>query len=116
MSTVEFAIKKETLLNGNNILSPVVRKKVSPSFLNPFGWERIVFIYGKYETIELPEHLIPINLTTKECEKHIEGYKNMLENKNKTQPKIEITNISKFKLQKNDKETINQPGRIIKSQ
>ena len=70
----EFAIKKDILNNGIEILTPVVRKKAK-KWLYTNEWERITLIYGRYTLISIdwnPE------LTYEECLEHVKGYQEVL--------------------------------------
>lgn len=70
----EFAIKRETLNSGKEILIPVCRIKNKIPFIEN-RWSRIVEIYGVYQLQELdfqPE------LTHDECKNHILGYQSVL--------------------------------------
>lgn len=73
----EFAIKKDTLNNGNVIYTPVCRKKNILDKINIFSspWERIVKIYDHYCIMDL--NFVP-NLSYEECKEHIQGYQNHL--------------------------------------
>lgn len=70
----EFAVKKDVLNSGKEILTPVVRKKVK-KWLYTNNWERITLIYDKYT-------LIPIDwepeLSYEQCVEHVKGYQEVL--------------------------------------
>lgn len=71
----EFAIKKDTLYNGDIVLTPVARKKAR--FI-PNKWERITKEYDRYALRDLDWNPV---LTYLECQDHIIGYKEELKKK-----------------------------------
>ena len=70
----EFAIKKETLINGTIVLTPVTRRKVYFST----KWERIVKIEDRFCLQDLDWNPL---LTYEECNERIDGYKEVLRRK-----------------------------------
>lgn len=77
MTTYEFAIKKDILVSGKVIHTPVCRKKSKLGRFNifPNSWNRITKIEERYTLLDLdwnPE------LSYKECEERIHGYQQVL--------------------------------------
>lgn len=70
----EFAIKKDILNSGKEILTPVCRRKAKWRWI-PNPWYRITLIEGKYRLLELD--WIP-ELTYTECEERVKGYQQEL--------------------------------------
>ena len=70
MKKYEFAIKKDTLKNGDIIYTPVVRKK---GWSQP--WNRITRVEN---SLMLQDIDWDAGLTFQECERRIEEYKEML--------------------------------------
>jgi hypothetical protein len=67
---LQYAIRKEILMNGKEKLTPVVRE------VGLFeGWIPIVKINNEYYAIDVGSEY---NYTEKECLGHIEGYKEQL--------------------------------------
>lgn len=98
MATYEFAIKKETLSSGREILVPVCRKKTKFRIgsYSPLPWERIACIYGEYRLMELADDIAP-ELNEVACKNHIIGYQQYLTSELESEAKVEITNITQFK-------------------
>jgi hypothetical protein len=86
----EFAIKKETLFNGETYCTPLVRTR---SLLTKGVWERITNVEGKLVAQNI-DCGCSLQLTHAECEQRITDYKAQLESARSTQvSKVEILKV-----------------------
>ena len=82
MVTYEFAIKKDILNSGKEILTPVCRNKSKFGRFFPNPWIRITIIYGHVVPMELDFNP---DLSYEDCINHIKQYQQALQNKMENQ-------------------------------